>query len=246
MTAAQGTEQGWIEAWIDGQRAVLRSWSDQQARETTGKTADWMEALRQLLAAQEGLTAEPGTLLLRLWRELLPGGSASTDLWDFPGLGPLKEQQEALQGLYGAIGEYQRLAAEMAAMLLKVHQDTLDLLARRSAELANAGTPVTSERALYDLWVECGEQTYGRLVHGQAYCRLQAALGNAGIHVRAAQQALLERWLKQFDLPTRSELNSLHRRIQSLQNELLRLQQPQEAKPARKPAKRAVRKKRNR
>jgi class III poly(R)-hydroxyalkanoic acid synthase PhaE subunit len=95
-----------------------------------------------------------------------------------------------------------------------VQTEALNLLERRVRE-RQAAQAMTGFRELYDLWVECGEQVYAQVAHSEVYCRLQAQLGNAAMQLRARQQKLIEHALKQFDLPTRSELNSVHRQLRA-------------------------------
>lgn len=210
----------WIKAWIGAQRRAIEQWQGGQiaAPEVPPNPfADLFARFAGSASIPQGFSAAgqvPGW-----WRSFSPAAGAGGS-WSLPGLGPLREQQELTQALAAAITDFQRLAAEMASTLAKVHTDTLDLLARRSLEQANAGKPVTDFKALYDLWVECGEATYSKVAAADPYCRLQGELGNAGVRVQELQQQLLERWLKQLDLPTRSELNTLHRRIHDLQKRI--------------------------
>jgi polyhydroxyalkanoate synthesis regulator phasin len=44
----------------------------------------------------------------------------------------------------------------------------------------------------------------------------QAEVSNAMSELRVAQRETLEEWGKQFDLPTRTELNSLHQQVKQL------------------------------
>lgn len=217
----------WIRAWIDAQRQAIQHWQQGQDPSPGGPLnpfAGLFAGFAAPASATQGF-ANAGQVA-GWWRSFSPAAEARGG-WSLPGLGPLREQQELTQALAAAIADYQRLATEMAAILAKVHTDTLDLLGRRSLEQANAGKPVTDFRVLYDLWVECGEATYAKVAVADPYCRLQAGLGNAGVRVQELQQQLLERWLKQLDLPTRSELNTLNRRIQNLQKRLDSVQHAQ-------------------
>ncbi len=207
----------WISAWIAAQRQAIQQWQGGQFPPPEGgpnPLADWFARFAGSSSMTGAFTVGqvPGW-----WRSFSPAAGTG---WSLPGLGPSREHQELTQALAGAIAEYQRLALEMTGILAKVHADTLDLLARRSLEQAHAGKPVTGFNALYDLWVECGEATYASVVAADPYCRLLAELGNAGVRVQELQQQLLQRWLKQLDLPTRSELNTLNRRIRDLQRRL--------------------------
>jgi class III poly(R)-hydroxyalkanoic acid synthase PhaE subunit len=106
-----------------------------------------------------------------------------------------------------------------------VQREALALLEQRIRERALALQPLAAWRELYTLWVECGEQVYAQTAHSKAYCRLQAELGNAAVRVRARQQAIIEYALKQFDLPTRSELNTVHRQLRELREKTAALEE---------------------
>jgi hypothetical protein len=78
---------------------------------------------------------------------------------------------------------------------------------------------------LYDLWIECGEQAFAMLARDPGFTATQAACANALSGLKLAQQTLLEGWLKANDLPTRSELNSVHLRLRALTARVAELEQ---------------------
>lgn len=137
------------------------------------------------------------------WSEL-PG--------QLPPIGLTREYNAMLRELASAQAECQRLEQAVRTMLIGVQAEALTLLEKRLRE-RQPGQGVAGFRELYDLWVECGEQVYAQIAHSEPYCQLQAQLGNATMQLRARQQKLIEHTLKQFDLPTRSELNSVHRQL---------------------------------
>jgi class III poly(R)-hydroxyalkanoic acid synthase PhaE subunit len=77
-----------------------------------------------------------------------------------------------------------------------------------------------SIKSLYDLWIECAEEVYGGVAHSPEYSQLIADLANSSNAVRAEQQRELESWARQFDLPTRAEVNSLHQQVKELRAQL--------------------------
>lgn len=83
----------------------------------------------------------------------------------------------------------------------------------------SAATPETL-RKLYDAWIDCAEEAYSRVAHGEAYCDALAECANAGGEWRKEMQASLEHTAKLLDLPTRSEINTLTLRVQALEKEL--------------------------
>jgi class III poly(R)-hydroxyalkanoic acid synthase PhaE subunit len=151
-------------------------------------------------------------------------GSWADVLSHLPPIGLGREHNAALRELGSSHAEYQRLEQAMCGMLFKVQTEALDLLERRVCE-RQAAQALTTFRELYDLWVECGELVYAQVAHSDAYCRLQAQFGNAAVRLRGCQQKLIEHALKQFDLPTRSELNSVHRQLREQARQLRELKE---------------------
>ena len=113
----------------------------------------------------------------------------------------------------------------MASAIGRIHTDALELLAKKTQELGTAGQPVSDTRRLYNLWVECSEQSFARHASGEAFGRLQGELVNAGTRVRVAQQTIAEYFLKSLDLPTRSELNSVHKRLKEMRGRIESLEE---------------------
>ncbi len=82
-------------------------------------------------------------------------------------------------------------------------------------------------RGLYDSWIDCAEEAYARIAHSDSFSSTLADFMNASSAWRKETQASVELWAKALDLPTRSELNTLLRRVNSLE-EQLRLKAPQD------------------
>ena len=53
--------------------------------------------------------------------------------------------------------------------------------------------------------------------------------------IKAKQRELIECWAQQFDLPTRTEINSVHSRLKGIQQQLHALHEKAGAKPKPKP-----------
>ena len=51
---------------------------------------------------------------------------------------------------------------------------------------------------------------------GASFLKAQAELTNSLAQLRSAQRELFEEWARQFDLPTRAELNSIHQQLRDL------------------------------
>jgi class III poly(R)-hydroxyalkanoic acid synthase PhaE subunit len=257
MTDRNTNDSDWIAAWIAQQRELLEQSAqggsmNAEVQELARRWADagqaFFDGLRQFAfmggAAQHGLPFDPfniGNTMLDAWSSatLLQSSlaeQASEVLQRLPPIGLAREHTEAWRELAAAQAECKRLENELRAELTRVQMDALDLLEKRVRE-RDPQERIDSFRELYDLWVECGEQAYGNLAHSPAYAKLQAELGNANMRLRSRAQTVVEYVLKQLDLPTRSELNSVHRQLRDLRQQLDKLSQ----KPARSKAKRSVR-----
>ena len=166
----------------------------------------WHQAWAGAAAAGEGASRQFAELMARM-----------------PALGLAREQTEMWRELMAAQAECQMLEQELRAVWTKVQSDALGMVETLIRERKQ--TPgINNYRELYDLWVECGEKVFAEVAHSEAYAKLQAQVGNAFIRLRAKQQAVIERGLKYFDLPTRSELNTVHKQMRELRERLATLE----------------------
>ena len=211
--------------WLEAGQSYLQGWQ-QFAQRTAGDPAAGETPLK---FGEEMLNAWQGT-----WAGAASAGEGATrqfaDLISrMPALGLAREQTEAWRELLAAQAEYQHLEQELRTVWSKVQTDALSMLEaaireRRAKHSAGAAPGIDDYRELYNLWVECGERVFAQVAHSESYCKLQAQLGNAAIRLKARQQAVLERTLKQFDLPTRSELNTVHKQMRELRERIATLE----------------------
>ncbi|HSN71105.1 MAG TPA: poly(R)-hydroxyalkanoic acid synthase subunit PhaE [Steroidobacteraceae bacterium] len=217
------------EQYLNGFRHV---WTSLAGHAPDPTSADFQGRLQRALA-----DLASGAAAGQFWSQLMPGfdqaaapagaamwpkelGSALTEPWKLffavPALGPGREQQAEWSALQEALVAHQRLATELTATLAEVHRQALQRLGARVAARAQAGEPLTSFRAVYDEWVACGEEAFAEVAHSAEYAQLQAKLGDSDARLRIRVRGLLERWCRSLDLPTRTELDTAHRRIRDL------------------------------
>jgi class III poly(R)-hydroxyalkanoic acid synthase PhaE subunit len=216
MTENKGPGNGagdWIHAWIEQQREQLR-----QPGTPGDQSADkwgmfWLQAGQSYLQAWMGAAAA--------------GEGASRQFADLmgrmPPLGLAREQTESWRELMAAQAECQALEQELRAVWIQVQTDALALVEKLIRERKPADG-AHNYRELYDLWVDCGEKVFAKVAHSEAYAKLQAQVGNAAVKLRAKQQAMIERNLKYFDLPTRAELNTVHKQMRELRERIATLE----------------------
>ena len=107
-------------------------------------------------------------------------------------------------------------ALRSAALAFVAHIDR----SHSSGDAATAAGAATLH-GLYAAWIDCAEEAYARVAHSDSFCCALADFVNAGSQWRMEVQASMEHWAKSVDLPTRSEVDTLTRRLRSVE-ELLR------------------------
>ena len=139
-----------------------------------------------------------------------------------PALGPTREQQEAWQRLMQLAARTTQAQLQVAGLWNDIIGKSLRELAERVTPRLKSGAAPGSLKEIYDLWVDSAESVYAQAARSAAFVQAQAELTNATSQLRTAQRELLEEWARQFDLPTRAELNSIHQQLRELKAALHR------------------------
>jgi hypothetical protein len=136
---------------------------------------------------------------------------------DSPAFGATREHQQRWQRM----GEASRRIEDAQRRLQRLWSDALrDAAAAFAARLVApqpGGVSAEALRRLYDTWIDCAEEAYARVAHGEAFCNALAEYVNASSQWRRELQASIEHMAKLLDLPTRSEINTLTQRLKSVE-----------------------------
>ncbi|HPF25444.1 MAG TPA: poly(R)-hydroxyalkanoic acid synthase subunit PhaE [Steroidobacteraceae bacterium] len=152
---------------------------------------------------------------LRSWRQAQTAPMGG--LFAVPGIGPaapapdLAQQQLRVQELQWRLWQHWQTALTAATTTFSAHA------AATAAAGSEDGAQAPKLSALYDLWIDCAEEAYANEVHGETYCRDFAEFTNATQTLRNSLRRHVEEWARQLDLPTRSDLDALLRRVQQLE-----------------------------
>ncbi|HMN35774.1 MAG TPA: poly(R)-hydroxyalkanoic acid synthase subunit PhaE [Chiayiivirga sp.] len=184
----------------------------------SGALANW-RALVESVAAKLASAAGPFEL------GPLPAldTSALREALSTPAVGPMREHIERWQGAMLAQLDYQEAAREFSAQLGETMRLAQAHLRERLAERAAKNEPLTTSRALFDEWVEAGEQAWAERAGSDAFVAALGRFTNAEMKVRAAKADQINRLAESLGLPTRGEVDADHRRIAQLERELRRL-----------------------
>lgn len=141
-----------------------------------------------------------------------------------PGLGPTREHEEAVQTLSRLWLAYQAAYNEYAAYCTETARRSVARLRERLTEAFNEGAGPDSLRGLFDAWVACSEEVYAERTASDEYVRLHGRLVNTFMAYRQQAGRLLDQWAQAADLPSRQELDALHRKLKETRQALRALE----------------------
>lgn len=157
-----------------------------------------------------------------------------------PAFGPAREHQERWQKLAQAQQECQQQQNEYNALMMKAAQRAFEMFEERLAARAEPGRQLDSARALFDLWIDAAEQAYAEAALSPEFRKVYGDLTNAQMRLRLAVQREVEQVCGLFGMPTRTEVDSAHRKIVELERALRRVTRAQAAPVRRAPVQRAA------
>ncbi|TVQ73361.1 class III poly(R)-hydroxyalkanoic acid synthase subunit PhaE [Ectothiorhodospira sp. BSL-9] len=137
-----------------------------------------------------------------------------------PGVGYTRESQEQYQNLAKLMMEYQQAMQQYQQAFAKVGMDSVDRFRARLDDAGRQDTPITSMRALYDEWVDVSEEVYGEFVMSEEYAKVYGDMVNSLMAVKRQGTRLMDEVTESLNMPTRREVNTLHRRLQESRREM--------------------------
>ena len=132
-----------------------------------------------------------------------------------PALGYSREYQETGRRMLDLTGQFQRRYAEFLQHSADIGQSAFQATQRRASK---DDTLLASPAAIYDAWIDCAEEAYAQAAHGEPFARLLADLCNILSEFKIERGKLLEALARQFDWPSRAEVDSLHRQVHTLRS----------------------------
>ena len=139
-----------------------------------------------------------------------------------PAFGQYREHQERWQALQLAQQDYQQRTEAFNALMAKCAQRAFEVFEDKLTAHEEPGRQLTSARALFDLWIDSAEQAYAGIALSAEFREVYGALTNAQMRLRAAIQLEVEHLTGMFGMPTRTEIDSAHRKIADLERALRR------------------------
>ena len=181
--------------------------------------------------------APAGGDVLAAWQNLgagMWGGAQPTGMPGLPAFGFTRERQEAAQRTGQAALRCQKAFQRFSELQARIAGEALDRLSKVLASRAAGTEAPDSLRAVYDLWIDSGERAYAAAAHGAEFAAAQAELNDALTDLKLEQQKVVEDWARALDLPTRSEINTILKRVNTLRRRVRELEEEVEQLRARR------------
>lgn len=137
-----------------------------------------------------------------------------------PSLGLTREFNEKISKAFELWLENQQTQTTYQLLVGEAWLDAFQALMKKLVDMAQKGETITDQRHLLRIWVEVADEVFIELFHSEAYATAQSAYVNSNMTLRRQQRALLEVWLRQNDMPTRTDLDEAHHQIYELRKEV--------------------------
>jgi class III poly(R)-hydroxyalkanoic acid synthase PhaE subunit len=182
----------------------LKAWVDQ---------AGALQDMFARLADQSATAMPPSTPppLLAPWKDFVNAQMFPAT----PALGPSREYQETAARLLALSQQFQQRYAEFAQQNATIMQDAFQVMKKR---LDAAPPAAKSPAELYDAWIDCAEGAYAQAAHSDSFARLLAELCNISSAIKVERGKLTEQIARHLDLPSRAEIDTLHRQVRALKD----------------------------
>jgi len=132
-----------------------------------------------------------------------------------PTLGLTREYQGIMQRMVELGAQFQRRYTEFLRQSADISEQALRAVQKRTA----ADPSLTrSAAAAYEAWIDSAETAYQQAAHGEAFSRSLGVLCNLLSAFKVERGKLLEALARHLDLPSRAEVDSLHRQVHDLSN----------------------------
>ena len=207
---------------------VARAWKQAMGAVGENPFPEMFRAMRG--QGQQGLEQwiEDASPYLDAWRR-------ENSAWlGMPAFGFAREHQERVQKLAQAQLDYQQRNSAYNALMMKASQRAYELFEDKLTRHDEPGRQLASARALFDLWIDAAEEAYAEIALSPEFRQVYGELVNAQMRLRSGVQKEVEQINATFGMPTRTEVDSAHRKIAQLERELSRLKRA--AQPAPVPA----------
>ena len=221
MNKLDKNRHGW-EALLNQQFEEMKTVfnkTDKETKETVHKMLGaWqlmpMDTLQRTFSLSSIM---PGDFLGDLKRDSLQ--KVTDKFLSIPGVGYTRESQQQSQEGIRLWNEYQRICQEYNQAMYKVSIDAIDAMRQRILNMTKEGKELKSLREIYDLWIDCNEESYASYVYTPEFSELYGRLANALLAVKQHGRNIVDENLSALNVPTYKGINTLQKRQHDMRRE---------------------------
>lgn len=193
-----------------------QAWSDRVRESFNFPGADAAMFDNPLARALRELAGHGAKGFEQMMEGLEPAMAEARALLELPAFGYAREHQEHYQRMAKAWLDYQHETNRYNALIARASRRAFEVFEDKLTERSEPGHQITSARGLYDLWVEAAEDAYAEVALSDEFRAVYGALVNSQMRVRKNLQREIERVATDLGMPTRTEINSMGKRLQEL------------------------------
>ena len=226
------TEEGQdpIQSWLDNMQKGFEDWSKQISTNKFSLFDNKDSSIPEWMGLNKGA--------LEIWDTVansiglggvpdIPGLDKSKvelgRLLKSPALGQWREHQQQLQNITQLLIEFQEADQVYKLAFAQMGIRSIEALRQRLSNISSDEDKVSTVREFYDLWVDVNEEIYSEFTMTDEYQVIHGDFVNALMALRKETNALTEKLYKAVNLPTRSELNTINKRLQEQRRENIQL-----------------------
>ena len=226
------TEEGQdpIQSWLDNMQKGFEDWSKQISTNKFSLFDNKDSSIPEWMGLNKGA--------LEIWDTVansiglggvpdIPGLDKSKvelgRLLKSPALGQWREHQQQLQNITQLLIEFQEADQVYKLAFAQMGIRSIEALRQRLSNISSDEDKVSTVREFYDLWVDVNEEIYSEFAMTDEYQVIHGDFVNALMALRKETNALTEKLYKAVNLPTRSELNTINKRLQEQRRENIQL-----------------------
>ncbi len=140
-----------------------------------------------------------------------------------PAIGYGREYQEQYQKFGRLVMEYEKAMGQYQAGFGALGQKSLETFQKRLETTAADSGPVNSVRQVYNIWVDACEEVYAEYAMSDDYAKRYGEMVNALMAVKQQGARLVDESLEAMNMPTRTEISGLQRRLHDFRNDFRKL-----------------------
>ncbi|WP_416672985.1 class III poly(R)-hydroxyalkanoic acid synthase subunit PhaE [Egbenema bharatensis] len=142
-----------------------------------------------------------------------------------PALGPNRVLHHKLMRSFDAWAQLYPASLNYQIVLAEVHIQSFEALMQALLSLAEQGETVREWAKFQQLWSQTADQIFDQAFCSEDNLRVRGKFLNAVNQYKLCQQELIETYMQMLNLPTRSEVDEVHKNIYDLRKEIKHLKQ---------------------